>query len=262
MHNDKDAVAVGLNYMGGIGDVSVALSAGHYVASQTLPDPSTMIFDGTTANGDNPRMRTSDYTAGQQRADAAAIKAFDEVVADGGIATDAVRNAAREAKANMAKYQVPMSKVDEHTFTNFGLQVGIGAFSFDVAYAMHDGGAYKPMRRDVVANDNSAVDDPDTDANETDPNGVRSVLVKDGAKDYEVASVGAMYSDGPMSVSLSYMMAEDDAGGEASTAMLSGSYTLAPGIAWKTSVFAGEQDTAASGETDGTAFVTGITLNF
>ncbi len=44
--------------------------------------------------------------------------------------------------------------------------------------------------------------------------------------------------------------------------MLSAAYTLAPGIDWKTSLFAGEQNTAASGETEGTAFVTGITLSF
>ena len=54
-----------------------------------------------------------------------------------------------------------------------------------------------------------------------------------------------------------------DDGSEASATMLSLSYTLAPGIASKTSLFAAEQtngDGSVAGE--GTAFVTGITLGF
>ena len=67
------------------------------------------------------------------------------------------------------------------------------------------------------------------------------------------------------------MTHETDAGTERNATMLSASYTLAPGVAWKTSVFAVEDDTGgpdvattADDETDaeGTAFVTGITLNF
>ena len=171
--NDNDAVAVGLNYMGGIGDVSVALSGGHYVASQTL--------------------------------------------AEGSSAT----------------------KIDELTFTNFGLQVGVGAFGFDVAYAVHDGGQYMPHA--------------------TNPD----VMVKNGVADYEVVSVGGKYSDGPMAISLSHMMAEDDAGGDSGVTMLSGSYTLAPGIDWKTSIFGGEQDSGTDKTSvEGAAFVTGITLSF
>ena len=167
--NDNDAVAVGLNYMGGIGDVSVALSAGHYEASQTSA-----------------------------------------------------------------------TKIDELTFTNFGLQVGVGAFGFDVAYAVHDGGQYTPHA--------------------TNPD----VMVKNGVADYEVVSVGGKYSDGPMAISLSHMMAEDDAGGDSGVTMLSGSYTLAPGIDWKTSIFGGEENTGGTDKTsfEGTAFVTGITLSF
>ena len=174
VHNDHDAVAVGLNYMGGIGDTSIALSAGHYVASQTLAEDSQA------------------------------------------------------------------TKIDELTFTNFGLQVGVGAFGFDVAYAVHDGGQYMPHA--------------------TNPD----VMVKNGEADYEVVSVGGKYSDGPMAISLSHMMAEDDAGGDSGVTMLSGSYTLAPGIDWKTSIFGGEENTGGTDKTsvEGTAFVTGITLSF
>ncbi len=226
-NNDHDAVAVGLNYMGNIGDTSVALSAGHYVASQTIVTP-TMIFDGTMSGGEgNPRV-VSTYTMAEFTADDTAIKAFDEAFAAGDPKAGALAAAAATAEARMTANQVAMSKVDERTFTNFGLQVGFGAFSFDVAYAMHDGGAYMVKRMDTAGADRVLADNTETETvNESDDNGVRSVLVKDGSKDYEVASVGAMYSDGPMAISLSYMMAEDDAGGDASTAMLSGSYTLA-----------------------------------
>ena len=65
------------------------------------------------------------------------------------------------------------------------------------------------------------------------------------------------YSDGPMAVSLTHMMGDADNGEEASATMLSMAYTLAPGVASKTSIIAGEQGTA-----EGTAFVTGITVGF
>ena len=111
---------------------------------------------------------------------------------------------------------------DEQTFSNFGLQVGFGAFGFDVAYAEHDDG---------------------DDMNK--------------AADYEVASAGVNYTDGPMALSLSHMTADAADDSEVNATMLSLSYSLAPGIASNTSIIAGEQDTA-----EGTAFVTGFTLSF
>ena len=131
---------------------------------------------------------------------------------------------------------------DAETFTNFGLQIGFGAFGFDVAYATHDGGEYmaadNPDASDIFAADAVSV-------------------VKNTSKDYDVTSAGMMYSDGPMSASLSHMMADADDGGEASTTMLSFRYGLAPGIASRTSLMFGEQD-----DVDGTAFVTGIRIDF
>ena len=41
-----------------------------------------------------------------------------------------------------AAFDTMASKADDQTWTNFGLQVGFGSFSFNVAYAAHDGGAY------------------------------------------------------------------------------------------------------------------------
>ncbi len=262
LNNDHDAVAVGLNYKGGIGDASIALSAGHYVAGQT--GAPMMVFDGQMP-GDpatGPRV-PSTYTKAMHTADQDKITALATATTAGTATSTAADEVAAINAKRATDYQVSMSKADERTFTNFGLQVGFGAFSFDVAYAIHDGGAYTTVRSDLGPDGGAPrADNPTTeDDDESEVNIVREVVVKDGSKDYEVASVGAMYSDGPIAISLSYMMAEDDAGGDASTAMLSGSYTLAPGIDWKTSVFAGEQ-TSGGASADGTAFVTGIKLNF
>ena len=119
-------------------------------------------------------------------------------------------------------YQATQNADDDKTFTNFGLQVGFGAFGFDVAYAENDDG-----------------------------------MMEDGAGDNSVASAGVKYTDGPMAVSLSHMAVEFAGGDEAAATMLSLSYSLAPGIASKTSIFGAEQ-----GTTEGTAFVTGITIGF
>ena len=108
--------------------------------------------------------------------------------------------------------------------------------------------------------DAAAVNDP---ANET---WMASKVVKDGSKDYDVWGVSVSYSDGPMALSLGHMVHEDDAGGEREATMLSASYSLAPGVAWKSSVFTVEDTTSnknvTGGMNEGTGFVTGITLGF
>ena len=126
-------------------------------------------------------------------------------------------------KASAGHYQVSMAGGDDQTFSNFGLQVGLGAFGFNVAYAEHEDG-------NGVATDNG---------------------------DYSLTSAGAKYSDGPMAVSLTHMIGEADNGEEGNVTMLSMAYKLAPGVSSKTSFIAGEQGTK-----DGTAFVTGITVGF
>ena len=76
-----------------------------------------------------------------------------------------------------------------------------------------------------------------------DPNNemrMYQTLVADRSKDFDVMSVGAMYADGPLSVSIGHIRTEFDDGEDASASMLSASYTLAPGVAWKSSVFTGE----------------------
>ena len=130
----------------------------------------------------------------------------------------------------------PAKKIDERTFANFGLTVDFGGIGFDVAYAENDGGLYK------------MVDDEE---------------VKNGAADYEVVSAGVNYTEGPMAVSLGHYMAEDDDGSESNATMLSVSYTLAPGVVSRSSLFAAEQSKGTDKTSaEGTAFVTGITISF
>ena len=111
---------------------------------------------------------------------------------------------------------------DDATATNLGLQVGMGTFGFNVAYADEEDGM-----------------DGDT------------------ASDVETMSVGAKYTQGELAISIGFAQEDRGDGGETSAAMLSASYALAPGVSWRSSLF-----TAEEGEVDGTAFVTGVKLGF
>ncbi len=138
-------------------------------------------------------------------------------------------------------YEKSQMGEDAYSFSNFGLQVGMGSFSFDVAYATADDG-----------------------------------MEADSSADADVMAVGMMYSDGPMSVSLSHTAAEADDGTEQSGTLLSASYSLAPGVAWRSSIFGAERDRgtnpgwkdfgsnagAAGTSVEGSGFVTGFTLSF
>ena len=201
-NNDHDAVSVGLNVMHALGDMTVGASAGYYTASQTL-----------TKEKNNT-----------------------EEIAK---TVPSVTGLVKGTEIELVDVEAGATKIDEYTFTNFGLHLGFGAFGFNAAYAMEEGGQYKTEK--------------DEDGN----------YVKDGSKDHEVYSVGAMYSDGPMAVSVGYMASEADNGAEASGAMLSANYTLAPGVESKTSLFAGEYDKGDGYVgTEGTGFVTGIKISF
>ena len=144
-NNDGDSVSVGLNYQGGLGDTTVALSAGYHADS------------------------------------------------------------------------AQMSGADDATYTNFGLHVGVGAFGFNIAYAEDDDGM---------------------DADET-------------------MTVGAKYVQGAMAISAGYGMQDRADGGEMSSVMLSASYTLAPGVEWRSSLLQAED-----GDMEGSGFVTGFKVGF
>ena len=261
VNNDTDAMALGLNYTGEMGEASIALSIGHYQESQV--GAMEMLKSG---------MNDEAITVGQYMANNAAIEAGAEALESGvadGSTLGAVAQAAHEALAsNEGALDTMASKADSRTLTNFGIRVGMGSFGFSASYLTHDGGTYMVASSPIVniADGHSWDHDGDADtaevaesSNNNDPSNdtARSVLAKNTAADYEVMGAGVMYSDGPMAVSLSHMVADADDGSSANATMLSFSYTLAPGIASRTTLMSGEQDGAS-----GNAFVTGITLGF
>ena len=262
--NDHAGWSGSVNLQQTVGDASVAVSVGHYQVSRTMDavDLKSGMNDGA-------------ITVGQYMTNVAASDAYAKAQAEGTAnATDldglAVAAGAAEM-SNAGAFDTMESKADDQTWTNFGLQVGFGSFSFNVAYAAHDGGAYMVAKSPIVNTvENHTFDldgDPDTtddnatpetaDVNDPSNDTARTVLVKDTSQDYDLMSAGVKYSDGPMAVSLTHMMGEADNGTEGDVTMLSMAYKLAPGVSSKTSIIAGEQGTA-----DGTAFVTGITVGF
>ncbi len=112
--------------------------------------------------------------------------------------------------------------VDDMTFTNFGLRIGMGGIGFDAAYAEKDDG---------------------TEAN---------------SGGFEEVSAGVVYADGPMAVSLSHFQTDYEGSADASTTMLSLRYTLAPGVESRSSIFTAEDSMGV----EGSAFVTGLKIGF
>ncbi len=214
----------------------------------------------------------------------------------------AIGNAAYDARARLLDHQSSMMvKADDKTFSNAALQVGFGAFSFGVVYATNDGGAYKvvaanraltaaeftalqgstydsgdtydPAEGVVIVADNSGqwgagvTSETPESATNNDPSNDNPMIrmdavVKDMSKNWDTWGAGVKYSEGPMAVSLSHLATEWDNGDEQDATMLSMSYTLAPGVASKTSVFMAERANAGGSTTEGTAFVTGFALSF
>ena len=75
------------------------------------------------------------------------------------------------------------------------------------------------------------------------------MLVDDKSEDFDVWGASVTYTDGPMALSLGHMVREHGDGDERTATMLSASYSLAPGVTWRTSVF-GVEDTTV-GKDDG-----------
>ena len=311
--NDDSTWGAGLNFKQAVGDLNFTFSLGHRsvgrsgAASVTDADDNqvTSIFTGT-----DDRITRSHYDAVMDILDVwqnQGTKAGDLVNAllpavdlnDDGDTTDdheaevaavttgasneafapTVRTAlARMAAANATRMPV-MKGMSDETYTNVGLGVSFGAFSFNVAYAQHDAvESYSVMTDDAVrivtghtwnhdGDDGTTAAIQETEA-DNDPSNdlVRQVVMQDPSNDATIWGASVSYSDGPMSVSLGHMKHEEDSGGERDATMLSASYSLAPGVAWKSSVFAVEDTTSNDKVTgdmnEGTGFVTGIALSF
>ena len=307
--NEKDAWAVGGNYVGDFGGTNVAVSLGHYQGSQVGGEE--MIFDGqnhasATPIGSLYRVRDHDDDEDAIKALADAL-AGDSATTGGTDTVEALRTAAKAAKDDIADHMVSkMVKADDKTFSNAALQVGVGSFSFGVVYADNSGGAYKVMAANRLLTEqefNSIKNDADdtrygtnvtynattgviidtdnqydgTDDGEDNPTAESATnndpsndnpmirmdkVGEDKSKNWDTWGVGVKYTEGAMAVSLSHLATEWDDGGEQEASMLSVSYTLAPGVASKTSLFTAERSFANGREVDGTAFVTGIAIGF
>ena len=283
--NAKDAWAIGGNYMGEFGGTNLAVSLGHYQGSQTKS--SATIFDGkrrVTANDGTVNTTDSTYTKLQNDSDNTALKNLKTAVSDGG-AFDTLGPAALTASTRIKEHQTKTTvNADDKTFTNAAIQVGVGSFNFGVVYAENDGGAYKVSRMDKVVTtgprwdhdgDGCAADTNcgggddgvtagklETEVNNPANDIVMEKVVEDKSKNWDTWGASVKYTDGPMAVSLSHLATEWDDGGEQEATMLSVSYTLAPGVASKSSLFTAERSFANGREVDGTAFVTGIAIGF
>ena len=185
---------------------------------------------------------------------------------------------------------------DNATYTNAGLSVGMGAFTFSASYATRDGGDYMSkcylldtaaalpegtatatmaappavQPGEMVACDDSrvffegqnqtALAGDGTEQDITETVNARHMFVENEAGQHDTWGVGIMYTDGPLSVSIGHMVREQEDGVERVATMMSGGYKLAPGVDWKTSVFTVDDEGKTGGE--GTAFVTGLDIHF
>ena len=233
----RDAIHARTHY--GISDAGVGLNAGD--TQKWIPgaylDTNGWIADNLNVIYISPRMNgvqvglSYGADSGSENSVTSAPDGNDNSVVAGGINFNQ-EIADASVKISLGHRAAGTSGEDD-TFTNMGLAIGMGSLGFNIAYAERDKGTGMP------------------------------------ADEWSVVGASVSYSDGPMSVSLGSQMHETEAGTERSAAMLSASYTLAPGVAWKTSVFQVEDDTVApaantteDAAVEGSAFVTGITLNF
>lgn len=270
--NNDAGWGAAVNFQQEVADMMVKLSLGYRSADTAGTE--FMLKSGMESTTDTMRYP---LTVAEVTAHKAAITAA------GGDAPTAAQAAAGLDSANaihMAR-DLTVTRGDVATYTNAGIGVAMGPWGFNVAWAEQDGGAYMSVENPIVVNANANGgnhmfdDDGDPDTaeklesatlNDPDNDIARESVVKDGSKDHSVVGVSVTYTDGPMALSLGHMMHEDDASGERTATMLSGSYTLGPGVAWKTSLFRVEDTTSHAnvdgGVNEGAAIVTGITLNF
>ena len=299
--NDEASWGVGLNFQQAVGDASVTFSLGH--RSRSTADTEIAFMTGATTDADGTALSPVTVRYLNILEDTIEDRPDDLTDAAAGLSSDEIADILdAQARIDEARDGM-MMKGDDATLTNAGMAVSFGAFGFNVAYATSDGGAYTTAAANVgltqadVAALNAAVEggnpysfddgkvidsrhtwdhdsDSDTalvpeDATNNNPDNdfwAAKKVVEDKSKNFDVWGVSVSYTDGPVALSLGHMVHEEDEGGEREATMLSASYTLAPGVAWRSSIFTAEDTTShkdvKGGVNEGTGFVTGITLNF
>ena len=205
--------------------------------------------------------------------------------------TDLRHTAATKMNDNM------MKGFDDKTFTNAGLQLGMGAFTFGASFATRDDGGYMSKcyattdiaertasdatettarvtalsavaeggmvacddPRAFFEDDMSLTGDGTEGDNSASTTNAMHKFVEDESGQSDTWAVGITYSDGPMSVSVDHVSHERENGDERTASGVSAGYKLAPGVDWKTSIIGIEDDTKMS---EGTIFVTGLDIHF
>ena len=159
-NNDQSGWSAGMNVKHAFGDTSVALSLGHYQASQVGTktslksgmDLDKAITVGEYMDNNAADMRLTDALAGKTITHDSNSDNTPDTLQE-------LQAAAGLANAqNMGAFDKMMAKADDHTFSNFGLQVGFGSFSFNAAYARNEGGGYMVKSMPIMVNANDAAD--------------------------------------------------------------------------------------------------------
>ena len=164
--NDNASWGAAVNFSESFGDGTVSFSLGHqnigksaseikYMTGMTPPATAHFEENGTTAlQGDAlaASHRNMRITAVEEAANKAAIKKVADLEKDEESPTAAEAAAALNAAAmNERARDDMMMKGDDAKFTNVGVGISMGAFTFNVAYATMDGNAYTTMKGPGVA---------------------------------------------------------------------------------------------------------------
>lgn len=169
---DEEAVwAAGLNFQQAFGDGTFTFSLGHRNREGTAAEHkfiSGMLASTATAGGDGDNRITAGKLESDEKAvanylanqglmlagKAKTVPLFDTTdTADTPLA--AYNTAATAQNAILNATDDMMMKGDDDTFTNVGVGVSFGAFTFGVAYATRDRGSYMVKRQNMMLNANN-----------------------------------------------------------------------------------------------------------
>ncbi len=183
-------------------------------------------------------------------------------------------NAANDAVDSDGVGDEMMTGFDDKSYTNAGISIGMGAFTFGASYATRDDGGHVVECWNIDGDVKTLLACPalPTDAAHSEPDEATGtygdvgtmavtdvITVEDESGQHDTWAVGIGYSDGPLSLSIGHMSRASENGDERTGTEVSAGYKLAPGVSWKTSIFGVEDDTSGA---EGTAFVTGLTVSF
>lgn len=191
--NEDSVWAGGLNFQQAVGDGTFTFSLGHRNREGTPAEhefitgmlPSTATAGGTGDNRitagqlDSNEKAVADYLSTQDLMLVGKAKTVPVLANTGQTdnAANAFNTAANAQNAILGATDGMMMKGDDDTFTNMGVGVSFGAFTFGVAYATRDRGSYMVKRQNMVLNANSA--------NHRSNAGYLALLNQDGAQGFE-----------------------------------------------------------------------------